>query len=132
MPGDWVAWFILVFEAFLASTSTTRFVAPSAKGDCWRSTCGKRKEIFWGQRKVLYSVIHKPSKIPVVWQEKMFLLFFIFLSISLLISILVGRFRDHVAIFLNSLIANGRVWFVQVFYFCKLVVSLILHILKQW
>lgn len=29
-------------------------------------------------RKVLYSVIHEPSKIPVAWQEKMFLLLFYF------------------------------------------------------
>lgn len=92
----------------------------------------EERNILGTERKVLYSVIHKLSKIPVAWQEKMFLLlFYFFLSISLLISILVGCFRDHIAIILNSLIANGRVWFVQVFYFCKLVVSLILHILKQ-
>lgn len=84
---------------------------PPTKGNLFKKYLWKEERNILGtERKVLYSVIHKPSKIPVVWQGKMFLLLFLFfLSISLLISVLVGCFRDHIAIFLNSLIANGRV-----------------------
>lgn len=62
---------------------------PPTKGICSRGTYEKRKEIFWGQReKFLYSVLHKPSEVPKLWQGKMFLLFFItfFLRIVLFIS----------------------------------------------
>lgn len=38
----------------------------------------EERNILGTERKVLYSVIHKPSKIPVAWQEKMFLLLFYF------------------------------------------------------
>lgn len=83
---------------------------PPTKGNLFKKYLWKEERNIPGtERKVLYSVIHKPSKIPVLWQGKMFLLFFfIFLSISLLISVLIVCFRDHIAIFLNSLIANGR------------------------
>lgn len=40
--------------------------------------CKEERNILRTERKVLYSVIHKPSKIPVAWQEKMFLLLFYF------------------------------------------------------
>lgn len=105
---------------------------PPTKGNLFKKyLCEEERNILETERKVLYPVTHKHSKIPVPWQGKYFYFFFIFLSINLLISVLVVCFRDHIAIFLDSLIANGRVWFVQFFYFCKLVVSLILHILKQ-
>lgn len=38
----------------------------------------EERSILGTERKVLYSVIHKPSKIPAAWQEKMFLLLFYF------------------------------------------------------
>lgn len=38
----------------------------------------EERNILGTEKRVLYSVIHKPSKIPVVWQEKGFLLLFYF------------------------------------------------------
>lgn len=48
-------WFIWVFQAFLALTHSARLVPHhQQRGVCSRSTYGKRREIFWGQREKFY------------------------------------------------------------------------------
>lgn len=52
---------------------------PPTKGNLFKKYLWKEERNILGtERKVLCSVIHKPSKIPVVWQGKMFLLLFLF------------------------------------------------------
>lgn len=127
---------LLGFLSLYNSSSLNPFSKACAtlptKGNLFNQYLWKEeRNILGAERQFLYSVIRKPSVILELWQGKMFLLFFIILGIILFISVLVVCFRDHIAVFLSGLTAIGRVWFVQSFYFCKLVVSSLQHILKQ-
>lgn len=76
----WGGWLIyLSLSSFSSFNLYSKACGTISKGWLLKKYLWKEERNILGtERKILYSVIHKHSKIPVAWQEKMFLLLFYF------------------------------------------------------
>lgn len=89
----------------------------------------EERNILGTERQVIYSVTYKPSVIPGLWWgENVFTFSFFNYFKNFLFWLFVSGIT---LLFSWGVSLPSEVWFVWFFYFCKLVVSSIQHILKQ-